>query len=67
VVTYAGEEIGYEDLLAHARIALTDAEISPSGKVSAVAVETGQAGTTPPTPIRGGLGRAGATSRRGAR
>jgi PleD family two-component response regulator len=65
VVTYVGEEIGYEDLLAHARIALNDAEISPSGKVSAVAIDAGPADAGSPTPIRSGRGVAGA-SRRGA-
>lgn len=65
VVTYAGEEITYEDLLAHARLALNDAEISPSGKVSAIAIEVAEPEPGPPTPIRGGRGLAGA-SRRGA-
>jgi len=66
VVTYAGEELGYEEVLAHARMALNDAETSPSGKVVAVAIAAGETEGGPPTPIRTGLSRVGAGSRRGA-
>lgn len=64
VVTYAGEEISYEDLLAHARMALNDAEITPSGKVAAVAIEANEPEAGPPTPLRTRRGLAG--SRHGA-
>lgn len=66
VVTYAGEDLAYEELLTQARMALNDAETSPSGKVVAFAIATGESEGGPPTPIRTGLGRVGAGSRRGA-
>ena len=63
VVTYAGEDIGYEELLGFVRLALTDAETSPSGKVVSYPLISDQPERTgPPTPLR-----VGAAARRGAR